>query len=206
MINLSSPLEKRLTGIPAVGREMARSGRQARRHLVSESPHPDPPPPNGEMVTAERATTRPSSSFSSRSDFGPYSALRSFDEADPRELAGEGWNSDADWGYGGPEPCCSEVDGGKETKHRRRKDSASDLAPLRRSKRRRDHRARQYSWIALGPPRPGDAEKRHWGRRHWGGRAQYNQPQRCALIPPHLCRRGPSSWRHTSTAVLSVLV
>jgi hypothetical protein len=141
MINLSSPLEKRLTGIPAVGREMARSGRQARRHLVSESPHPDPPPPNGEMVTAERATTRPSSSFSSRSDFGPYSALRSFDEADPRELAGEGWNSDADWGYGGPEPCCSEVDRGKETKQRRRKDSASDLAPLRRSKRWRDHRA-----------------------------------------------------------------
>jgi hypothetical protein len=95
MIHLFSPLERQLTGIPAVGREMARSGRQARKHLVSESSHLDPPPPNGEMVTAERAPTRASSSSSSRLDFGPYSALRSFDQADPRELAREGWNSDA---------------------------------------------------------------------------------------------------------------
>jgi hypothetical protein len=35
--------------------------------------------------------------------FGPFSALRSLDDADPGELAGEGWNSDADWGFRGPE-------------------------------------------------------------------------------------------------------
>ena len=33
---------------------------------------------------------------------GPFSALRSFDDADPGELAGEGWDSDADWGFRGP--------------------------------------------------------------------------------------------------------
>ena len=70
-----------------------------------------PPSPNREKVTAGGALTRSSSSSSSRSDFGPFSALRSFDDADPRELAGEGWDSDADWGYGGPEPCCADVDG-----------------------------------------------------------------------------------------------
>ena len=55
-----------------------------------------PPSPNREKVTAGGALTRPSSSSSSRSDFGPFSALRSCDDADPRELAGEGWDSDAD--------------------------------------------------------------------------------------------------------------
>jgi hypothetical protein len=41
------------------------------------------------------------------SDFGPCSAMRPLDDADPRELAREGWDSDADWDYRGPEPCCS---------------------------------------------------------------------------------------------------
>ena len=35
--------------------------------------------------------------------FGPFSALRSFDDAAPGELAGERWDSDADWGFRGPE-------------------------------------------------------------------------------------------------------
>ena len=35
--------------------------------------------------------------------FGPFSALRSFDDAAPGELAGEGWDSDADWGFRGPD-------------------------------------------------------------------------------------------------------
>ena len=39
------------------------------------------------------------------SDFGPCSAMRPLDDADPRELAREGWDSDADWDYKGPEPC-----------------------------------------------------------------------------------------------------
>ena len=34
--------------------------------------------------------------------FGPFSALRPFDDAEPGELAGEGWSSDADWGFRGP--------------------------------------------------------------------------------------------------------
>jgi len=55
-----------------------------------------------------------------------------------RELAGEGWDSDADWGFGGPKPCCSDVDGRGKAKPRRQKDSAVPAAPLRRSKRRRD--------------------------------------------------------------------
>ena len=89
----------------------------------------------------EGTLTRSSSSSSSRLDFGPFSALRPFDDADPRELAGKGWDSDADWGYVGPEPCSSDVAGRDQAKQRRRKDAASDTAPFRRSKRRRDHRA-----------------------------------------------------------------
>jgi hypothetical protein len=72
MINMGSPLEGRLTGILATGREMARRGGQARRHLVSESPHPDPPSPNREKVTAGGTLTQSSFSSSSRSDFGPF--------------------------------------------------------------------------------------------------------------------------------------
>ena len=49
-----------------------------------------------EKVTAGDTLSRMSSSDSSRSDLGPFSALRSFDDADPRELAGEGWDSDAE--------------------------------------------------------------------------------------------------------------
>ncbi len=111
MIKAGSPFEGQLTGILADGGAMARSGGQAREHQVSESPHPNPPSTNKEKVTDGGTLTRSSSSASSRSDFGPFSALRSFDDADPRELAGEGWDSDADWGYGGPEPCCADVDG-----------------------------------------------------------------------------------------------
>ena len=69
-----------------------------------------------EKVTAGDTLSRMSSSDSSRSDLGPFSALRSFDDADPRELAGEGWDSDADWGYSYPEPGYAEVDGRTETK------------------------------------------------------------------------------------------
>ena len=65
-------------------------------------------------------------------------SVRSFDDADPRELAGEGWDSDADWGFGGFEPRDSEVDGRDTEKPRRQKDSAATAAPLRRGKRQRD--------------------------------------------------------------------
>jgi len=69
------------------------------------------PSPADEALADGGTRTRSSSPSSSRSDFGPFIALRSFDDADPRELAGEGWDSDADWGFGGPEPCDSDVDG-----------------------------------------------------------------------------------------------
>jgi hypothetical protein len=260
MITAGSPFEGRLTGILADGGAMARSGGQAREHQVSESPHPNLPSTNKEKVTAGGTLTRSSSSASSGSDFGPFSALRSFDDAEPR-VAGEGWDSDADWDYGGPEPCCADVDGRAGTKRRRRdnpasnvtprrskrlldssalrhtfgppthfqvlraregatgesgqstaslkakqsrrKDSTSDVAaPLRRSKRRRDHRApRQHSWVALGSPRSGGE-----GRSYWGKRAKYSQPHQGALTPPHSCRRGPSRWRYTNTVVLPALV
>jgi len=149
MINLGSPLEGRLTGILAAGGEMAGRGGQARGHQVSESPHPDPPSPNREKVTAGGALTRSSPSSSSRSDFGPFSALRSFDDADPRELAGEGWDSDADWGYGDPEPCCADVDGRAKTTRRRRDNPAPNVSPPRRSKRLLDSRALCHTF---GPP------------------------------------------------------
>ena len=58
------------------------------------------PTPADEALADGGTRTRSSSPPSSRSDFGPFSALRSFDDADPRELAGEGWDSDADWGFG----------------------------------------------------------------------------------------------------------
>ena len=50
---------------------------------------------------------------------------------DPRELAGEGWDSDADWGFGGFEPCDSGMEGRDMGKPRRQKDSAA-------AKRQRD--------------------------------------------------------------------
>ena len=93
------------------------------------------PSPADEALADGGTRTRSSSPSSSRSDFGPFIALRSFDDADPRELAGEGWDSDADWGFGGPEPCDSDVDGRDKAKSRRKKDSADAAAPLRRSKR-----------------------------------------------------------------------
>ena len=96
------------------------------------------PTPADEALAEGGTRTRSSSPSSSRSDFGPFSALRSFDDADPRELAGESWDSDADWGFGGPEPCGSDVDGRDKAKPRRQKDSAAAAAPIRRSKRRRD--------------------------------------------------------------------
>ena len=48
-------------------------------------------------------TSRTSSSSSVGSDPGPFSVMRPLDDADPRELAREGWDSDADWDCGGPE-------------------------------------------------------------------------------------------------------
>jgi hypothetical protein len=57
--------------------------------------------------------------------FGPFSALRSFVDADPGELAGEGWDSDADWGFRGPES-------GRSSPSKRRYASISP-APLPRS-------------------------------------------------------------------------
>ena len=89
-----------------------------------------------------------SSSASSRSDLGPFSALRSFDDADPRELAGEGWDSDADWGYGNPEPGYADVDGRTETKRNRSADPTSNEA-LTGSKRARVSSSLRH---ALGPP------------------------------------------------------
>ena len=86
----------------------------------------------------EGTRTRSSSPPSSRSDFGPFSALRPFDDADPRELAGEGWDSDADCGFGGFVPCDSGLEGRDKGKPRRPKDSAAAAAPLRRGKRQRD--------------------------------------------------------------------
>jgi hypothetical protein len=171
IIKAGSPFEGRLTGILADGGAMARSGGQAREHQVSESPHPNPPSTNREKVTAGGTRTRSSSSASSRSDFGPFSALRSFDDADPRELAGEGWDSDADWGYGGPEPCFADVDGRAGTKRRRRDNLASNVAPPRRSKGLLDTSALSHFWTALAPPSSGGE-----GRCHWGELAEYSQP------------------------------
>ena len=53
--------------------------------------------------------------------FGPFSALRPFDDAAPGELAGEGWDSDADWGFRGPESGRSSPSSPREEKgHRMR--------------------------------------------------------------------------------------
>ena len=53
--------------------------------------------PRAEGLTAAESSPSPTGLV-----FGPSSALRSFDDADPGELAGEGWDSDADWGFRGP--------------------------------------------------------------------------------------------------------
>ena len=57
-----------------------------------------------------------------------------FDDADPRELVGEGWDSDADWGYGGPEPCCSPplapLDGGLTSRTSSSSSVGSDPGPF----------------------------------------------------------------------------
>ena len=97
-----SPSEELPTGLPADGGTRARSRGQVREHQVCESSHPHTSSTTQAKVTAGDTLSRMSSSASSRSDLGPFSALRSFDDADPRELAGEGWDSDADWGYGNP--------------------------------------------------------------------------------------------------------
>ena len=145
----SSPSEGRPTGMPADdGGAMARSGGQVREHQVSYLPHPHPSSLTQEKVTAGDTLSRTSSSASSRSDFGPFSAIRSFDDADPRELAGEGWDSDADWGYGSPEPGYADVDGRAGTKRRRRDNPAPSVAP-RRSKRLLDSSALRHTF---GPP------------------------------------------------------
>ena len=89
-----------------------------------------------EVLAVGDTRARPSSPSSSRSDFGPFSVLLSFDNADPRELAKEGWDSDADWGFGGAEPCGLDVDDRDKSKPRRQKDSTAAAAPLRSSKRR----------------------------------------------------------------------
>ena len=74
--------------------------------------------------------------------FGPFSALRSFDDAAPGELAGEGWDSDADWGFRGP-------DSGDSSPSIRRHASRSPAPPPRRS-----HRLQTLaeSLAALRPP------------------------------------------------------
>jgi len=54
--------------------------------------------PSAEGLTAVESSPSPTGLV-----FGPFSALRSFDDAAPGELAGEGWDSDADWGFRGPE-------------------------------------------------------------------------------------------------------
>ena len=74
--------------------------------------------------------------------FGPFSALRSFDDAAPGELAGEGWDSDADWGLRGPDSCHS-------SPNIRRHASHSPAPPPRSS-----HRLRTLaeSLAALRPP------------------------------------------------------
>ena len=130
------------------GGAMARSGGQVREHQVSYLPHPHPSSLTQEKVTAGDTLSRTSSSASSRSDFGPFSAIRSFDDADPRELAGEGWDSDADWGYGSPEPGYADVDGRAGTKRNRRADPTSNAAP-RRSKRLLESSALRHTF---GPP------------------------------------------------------
>jgi hypothetical protein len=130
------------------GGAMARSGGQVREHQVSYLPHPHPSSLTQEKVTAGDTLSRTSSSASSRSDFGPFSAIRSFDDADPRELAGEGWDSDADWGYGSPEPGYADVDGRAGTKRNRRADPTSNVAP-RKSKRLLESSALRHTF---GPP------------------------------------------------------
>ncbi len=143
-----SPSEELPTGLPADGGTRARSGGQVREHQVCESSRPHTSSTTQEKVTAGDTLSRMSSSASSRSDLGPFSALRSFDDADPRELAGEGWDSDADWGYGNPEPAYADVDGRTGTKRNRRADPTSNEA-LTGSKRARVSSALRH---ALGPP------------------------------------------------------
>ena len=133
-----SPSEGRPTGLPADGGAMARSGGQVREHQVSESPHPHPYSMTQEKVTAGDTLSRMSSSASSKSGFGPFSALRSFDDADPQELAG----------YGSPEPGDADVDGRAGTKRNRRANPTSTEAP-RRSKRLLVSSALRHT---LGPP------------------------------------------------------
>jgi len=127
------------------------------QHVHSRSAHSSPLLPTGpkQMEAHEHGVCLLRSS-SSRSDFGPFSALRSFDDADPRELAGEGWDSDADWGFGGPEPCGLDVDNRDKSKPRRQKDSTVATAPLRSSKRRRDPGALDSNLGLLSPSDPQD--------------------------------------------------
>jgi hypothetical protein len=138
------------------------------------------PTPADEALAEGGTLTRASSSSSSKPDFGPFIDLRAFDDADPRELAGEGWDSNADWGYGDPETCYSEVDGGNKTKQSRRKDSTSDIAPLRRSTRRRDHRA-------LGSTHGSPSDPRNLGTREGaigeGGQSTASPSSARSLLP-----------------------
>ena len=81
--------------------------------------------------------------------FGPFSALRSFDDAAPGELAGERWDSDADWGFRGPES-------GRSSPSIRRCASISPAPPPRSSHRLRTLAA---SLTALRPlPVPQQAD------------------------------------------------
>jgi len=194
---------------------MARSGGQARKHQVSESPHPHPPSMAKEKVTVEGTLTRSSSSVSSSSDFGPFSALRSFDDADPRELAGEGWDSDADWGYGGPELCCADMDGRAGAKRNRREDPPSSVAP-RRSKRLLDFSALRRTF---GPTTHFLALRAREGVTGESGQStaslkakQSRRKDSTSDVAPlrrskrRRDHRAPGSWRGTNTVVLPALV
>ena len=186
-----------------------------RENTKSVSPHSHPPSTNKEKVTARGTLTRSSSSASSGSDFGPFSALRSFDDADPRELAGEGWDSDADWGYGSPEPGYADMDGRAGTKRNRRADPTSNVAP-RKSKRLLESSALRHTF---GPPTHSQALRAREGATGESGQStasrkakQRRRKDSTSDVAPlrrskrRRDHRAPGSWRGTNTVVLPALV
>ena len=160
MVNLGPPPSIWPTGALTGGGGGAGRGGKSRSHQACESPPPASPSPERERVEDGRTRTRSPSPSSPRSDFGPFNAMRPFDDADPRDLVGEGWNSDADWGYGGPEPCCSPplapLDGGLTSRTSSSSSVGSDPGPF----------------SAMGPL--DDADPRELAREGWDSGADWD--------------------------------
>jgi hypothetical protein len=100
-------LTRRTLGAPKDGGGELGCGGNSREQRASVSPPPVPLSPGRGRGEDGPTPTRSSSPSSLGSDFGPFSAMRPLDQANSQELAGEGWDSDADWDYRGPEPCGS---------------------------------------------------------------------------------------------------